>query len=71
MREFNKKAYQYFQEVETKKYFNFKGWSVFHKLYKTETFLYYIENFIIMNFPLFGKGLFKIRYKIVHRKRKE
>ena len=24
---------------------------VFHKLYKTETFMYYIENFIIMNLP--------------------
>ena len=40
---------------------NFKGWGIFHELYKTETLIYYIENFIIMNMPAIGRGLFKIR----------
>ena len=31
------------------------------ELYKTETLIYYIENFIIMNMPAIGRGLFKIR----------
>ena len=58
----NKKAYNYFTMIEKKKNFNFKNWNVFHELYKTEKFMYYIENFLIMNIPFLAKGLFKIRY---------
>ena len=58
----NKKAYNYFTMIEKKKNFNFRNWSVFHELYKTEKFMYYIENFLIMNIPFLAKGLFKIRY---------
>lgn len=61
----NQKAYNYFKDIENKKNFNFKGWIIFHELYKTEKIMYYIENFIIMNMPLIGKGLFKIRYVIL------
>ena len=57
----NEKAYKYFQDIQKKKNFNFKGWGIFHELYKTETLIYYIENFIIMNMPAIGRGLFKIR----------
>ena len=48
-----------------KKNFNFKDWKIFHQLYKTETFRYYIENFIILNLPFIGKILFKIRHCIL------
>lgn len=65
LQELNTKAYNYFKMIEGKKNFNFKNWGVFHELYKTETFLYYIENFLIMNMPLIGKGLFKIRHGIL------
>ncbi len=58
----NKEAYEYFKMIEKKKNFNFKGWGTFHKIYKNETFKYYIENFCIMNTPLIGKFLFKIRF---------
>ena len=61
LQEQNKKAFDYFNDIKSKRNFNFKGWRTFHKLYKTETFVYYIENFIIMNLPFFGRGLFKIR----------
>lgn len=61
----NEEAYRYFKMLEKKKNFNFKNWSVFHKLYRTETFMYYIENFIIMNLPLLGRGLFKARYYLL------
>lgn len=61
----NQKAYQYFQMLEKKKKFNFKGWRIFHQLYKTETFLYYIENFVILNLPTLGRLLFQIRYHIL------
>ena len=62
LQQFNQKAYEYFSMLEKKKNFNFKGWGIFHQLYQTETFLYYIENFIIMNLPWIGKGLFQFRY---------
>ena len=62
---FNQKAYNYFSMLEKKKNFNWKGWDIFHRLYKTETFLYYIENFIIMNLPWIGKGIFQLRYAIL------
>lgn len=65
LQELNTKAYDYFKMIEKKKNFNFKNWGVFHKLYKTETFMYYLENFLIMNMPLIGKGLFKIRHGIL------
>ena len=62
IRKLNREAYEYFKMLEKKKNFNFKKWGVFHELYKTETFMYYIENFLIMNMPFFARGLFNIRY---------
>lgn len=65
LQEQNQKAFNYFNDIKNKKNFNFKGWGIFHKLYKTETPIYYIENFIIMNMPFIGRGIFKIRYEIL------
>lgn len=65
IQELNTKAYQYYKMLEKKKNFNFKDWGIFHQLYKTERPIYYIENFIIMNMPFIGKGLFKIRHIIL------
>lgn len=65
LQQLNEKAYNYFKMMEKKKNFNFKGWTIFHKLYKTETFKYYIENFIIMNMPILARGIFNIRYKVL------
>ena len=70
IQELNKKAYNYYKMIQTKKNFNFRNWNIFHELYKTETAMYYIENFIIMNLPLLGKGLFKIRHLILKIMRK-
>lgn len=57
----NERALKYYTDIKDKKYMNFKGWGVFHELYKHETIYYYILSFIIMNIPILGKGLFKIR----------
>lgn len=65
LQEQNKKALEYFEMVQKKKNFNFRGWKIFHELYKTETFSYYVQNFIIMNLPFFGRGLFNIRYVVL------
>lgn len=61
----NLQALEYFKMVQNKKNFNFKKWNIYHKLYKNETFTYYILNFIIMNLPFIGRGLFKIRYEVL------
>lgn len=65
LQKLNIEAYEYFKMIEKKKNINFRKWRIFHKLYKTETFSYYILNFIIMNLPVIGRPLFKIRYTVL------
>lgn len=65
VQEINKQALEYFEMVQKKKNFNFRKWTVYHKLYKNETLSYYILNFIIMNMPFIGRGLFSVRYVIL------
>lgn len=65
LQELNVQALEYYKMLPNKQNFNFKKWDVFHKLYKDETFSYYILNFIIMNMPFIGRILFKIRYAIL------
>lgn len=60
----NRESLQYFKMIKEKKNFNFKKWNVYHRLYKNETFSYYVINFVIMNLPALGKCMFKIRYMI-------
>lgn len=64
----NEKALKYFKMLKNKKYINFRGWNVFYKLYKTETFKYYIENFIILNLPILASIPFKLRRLILKNK---
>ena len=64
----NEKALKYFKMLKNKKYINFRGWNVFYKLYKTETFKYYIENFIILNLPILASITFKLRRLILKNK---
>lgn len=61
----NEGALKYYKMLQNKRNFNFKGWTTFHKLYKTETFKYYIENFMIMNMPAVSKFAFNIRYSML------
>ena len=65
LQKLNIKALEYYKILNTKKKINFKGWGTFHKLYKTEKFMYYIENFIILNMPCIGKEMFKLRLLIL------
>lgn len=68
LKQLNNSAKTYFEEVSKKKNISFKGWNIFHKLYKYETLSYYILNFIIINLPLIGKTLFGIRKLITKAK---
>ncbi len=70
MQELNRNALNYFKTLKQKKLINFKNWKIFYQLYKSETFTYFIENFIIMNLPIIGKPLFKIRWLILRLMKK-
>lgn len=70
LQKLNIESYEYFKMLEKKKNINFKKWKVFHELYKTETLSYYILNFIIMNLPIIGRPLFKVRYTALKIMRK-
>ncbi len=61
IQELNSKALNYFEMVKSKKNANFKGWGFFHKLYKHESFSYYMLNFIIINLPCIGRPLFALK----------
>lgn len=51
IRKRNEISYKYYEMLQNKNNINFKGWNIFHKLYKNENFKYYIENFLILNIP--------------------
>lgn len=61
LKKLNIQAYDYFKMIENKNYINFKKWGVFYQLYKTESFMYFIKNFLILNLPVIAKGVFVIR----------
>lgn len=61
----NKEALEYYQRLQKIKAFNFRGWNIFYELYKEETWLYFIENFVILNMPFLAKIVFSIRYQIL------
>ena len=69
LQKLNKQALNYFLMLPKKKKINFMGWTTFHKLYKTEKFTYYIENFFIMNLPLLSNGMFNLRRKTIKNKK--
>ena len=61
VRELNKRALEYYEMLETKKNFNFKGWGLFIKLYKYEGISYTLQNFAILNLPAIAKILYKFK----------
>ncbi|MBR3152595.1 MAG: glycosyltransferase family 2 protein [Clostridia bacterium] len=65
----SEKALKYFEKIENKKYFNFKGWSIFHRLYKNDNLYFYMSNFLIFNLPILAKIIFYIRLKMKNRRK--
>lgn len=57
----NEDAFKYFAMLKNKQYINLSKWNMFYKLYKTETFKYFIENFMILNLPIVANIPFKIK----------
>lgn len=58
LRKQNKEAFEYFKMLKTKQNFNLKKWNVFYKLYKTETFVQFMKNFLVLNMPFLVKIVF-------------
>lgn len=65
IQERNQKAFEYYHMLTTKKNINLKGWRIFHQLYRKETGIYYLENFLILNLPIIANIAFQIRYQIL------
>lgn len=57
----NEEALEYYNMLKNKKNINFRRWTLFWKLYKYENFKYFLANFIILNFPMIGKFVYKRR----------
>ena len=57
----NRRALEYYKNLEKHKYISFKSWGLFKKLYKYEDKKYTLENFLILNTPILVAPIFKIR----------
>ena len=51
LREQNKQALEYYKMLKNKKKINFSKWGTFYKLYRQETFVFFMKNFILFNMP--------------------
>ena len=51
--------------LKTKENFNFRKWYLFYKLYKTESFMQYMKNFMVLNMPFITKVMFYIECTIL------
>lgn len=65
LKKLNKDALRYFNNIKNKKYINLKELNVFHKVYKYESFSKYMLYFVIMNLPIVGEAIFKLRYVVL------
>ena len=61
VRKLSRKALEYYEMLEKKKNINFKGWGLFIKLYKYEGFSYSLQNFAVLNLPMFTRILYKFK----------
>lgn len=61
IKQLNKSALKYYENLEKVKFINFKSWKLFFKLYKYENKKYILENFLILNMPILAAPLIKIR----------
>ena len=61
LKNLDKIAYQYFYDMKNVKNINIKNSTLFWKLYKYEEFSYNLQNYLILNMPMFAKFLFSIK----------
>ena len=63
LQKLNCEGQKYFDDIEKKKNVNLRNWGVFYKLYKNESISYYIANFVILNLPILGKLVYKLKFE--------
>lgn len=61
IKDLNKLAYQYFENLKNVKKVSLKNSQLFWKLYKYENFSYAFQNFLILNMPALAKILFQLK----------
>ncbi len=66
LKKLNKFALNYFLDIKDKKNINFKGYNVYHKIFRYESIGYYLFYFVFYNFPV----IFRIGYDIFNAFRK-
>lgn len=66
--ELNKKALEYYMMIVNKKNINLKNLSTFNRLYKNERISFYISIFLIMNFPIVIRPLYKLMILLKSKK---
>lgn len=57
----NEKALKYYTKLNKTKYINFRYWFLYFELYKYENFKYRIANFIILNIPILGRIIYRVK----------
>ena len=63
LQKLNYEGQKYFDDIEKKKNVNFRNWGVFHKLYRNESMSYYMANFVILNLPILGNLIYKLKFE--------
>lgn len=64
----NKEALEYYMMIVNKRYINLKKLSIFNRLYKNDRISFYIANFLIMNFPIVIRPLYKLMILLKNKK---
>lgn len=67
IKELNKIAYQYFDDLKKEKNINLKNIKLFWNLYKYENLSYALQNFLILNMPVVAKILFSMKKGLKNR----
>jgi len=67
LRKQNRDVLAYLQMLQTKKNMNWKGWTTFYQMFRTESFRQFVLNFMVLNMPIVLKPIFAIRYQLLKR----
>ncbi len=57
----SKDAIKYLENIKNKKYFNFRNYKTFFKLYNMEYFSMRLKTFLMLNFQIIGRVMFNLR----------
>lgn len=67
LRKQNREILAYLQMLQTKKNMNWKGWTTFYQMFRTESIRQFVLNFMVLNMPMVLKPIFAIRYQLLKK----